>query len=189
VDGRTLSSFGSSISFQEPNGSYSYYIGAVDDYSSAVSAGSATVAGADALVPVPFVPWNGTLSGTINVVGATLTANGNALSASGGSFNASLPPGTYTLVVTASGYNPYYDTVVVAPGRATHLSIALVGLPSTSSALTPTQVDGVIGTLLFLAVAVIVAGLLASSGRGREGARPSSPPAPWTEPPAGPKSP
>ena len=138
VNSETESSYGPILSFSEANGTYTYQVGAVPDYASP-SSGSVTVDGASAFVGLAFVPSNGYLNVTVTVSNATVLVsgnvqNGNVPLAPSGVYSVSLPPGTYTVTVTKSGYSPYTDTVLVAPGKTTSLTVTLVAQPSTSGA-------------------------------------------------------
>ena len=165
--GVTEGSFGATIAFGEPNGSYSYSVGPVADYTPFGMQGSVAVAGMAVFVAIPFTPVNGVLSGTIDVPNATLTVNGVTVPAPNGSFLEALPPGTYTVLVLAPGYAPYSDTVSVSPGSTTHLAITLTSVAAPTASLSGAQYDGLLAVLVFLGIAILVAGVLVARGRSR----------------------
>ena len=100
VNATTRVSSGASISFQEPNGSYSFEVSAIPGYSASVNAGTVVVAGAPVGVPVTFVPVGYLV--VITERGLPAGANWTLW------FNGSLYPGASpnrTLVVPDGRYN------------------------------------------------------------------------------------
>ncbi|MCI4358726.1 MAG: thermopsin family protease [Thermoplasmata archaeon] len=178
LNGDTLSTFGASLIFEQANGSYAYQVAGVAGYAAPPN-GMVSVNGGAASVTLPFAPLDGYLNGTVSVPGAIVVVNGNAVPASTGSFSITLPPGTYAVSATRSGYAPYDNTVTIAAGKATHLAIALQSVPSPSgSALSSVQFGGLIGAILVLALAVGIAGWLV---RARTKPETSGSPRPWDE--------
>lgn len=59
--------------------------------------------------------------GASNVSGAAILLNGNQVAT--GSFNGALPPGNYTIVIRAPGYNDYSETFTLAAPRS--IAVAL----------------------------------------------------------------
>ncbi|HEV2231628.1 MAG TPA: hypothetical protein VGS18_05535, partial [Thermoplasmata archaeon] len=170
LNGSTESSFGSSLTFEEPNGSYPYAVAQVAGYRLAPGPGSVGVRGGAASIAVTFTPINGTLNGTVNGTGVVVAVDGSAVAIVGGSFSVSLAPGTHTVTATGPGFAPYYNSVAIVPAQSTHLAIALTALPQpANTGLTPAQFDGILGGLLIVAVAVLVIGLLSRGRRGGGG--------------------
>jgi hypothetical protein len=69
--------------------------------------------------PPPPPPATGTLAVSANVSGANVLLNGRSVGTA--PINLTLNPGTYTLEVRRSGYNPYRVTVNVQAGQTTRI--------------------------------------------------------------------
>ncbi len=118
--GITETSSTSSITFTEPNGTFSYSVGSVSGYSTTTGAGSVTLDGVNATVNITFTNTNGSVifneSGLASGTTWTVTINGNALSSTSEIiFN--LTYGTYSFSVgSISNYraNEYNGTVSIS---------------------------------------------------------------------------
>ena len=181
------SSTGTEITFSEPNGAYAYTVGAVAHYTAAPASGTATVSGGTASEPIVFTPADGYLNGTVAPGSATVTIDGTAVTVSSGSFSAKLAPGTYAIVATASGSAPYYNNVTVSAGTGTSVKISLTSISTTtSSALSSAETYGIVGAIIVLAIAIIIAAALMRSRKqppaqawnqqSQSGSPPSNPP-------------
>jgi len=84
LNGNLESSTGTSISFTEPNGTYSYSVGSVSGYTSSPSSGKVTVKGVPIGVPITFTVTTLaiTVSPTQGPVGSTVTVSGTGFAAS-----------------------------------------------------------------------------------------------------------
>jgi len=79
-----------------------------------------------ALNPVTPAPGpDGTLSLTVTPATATVWVNGAMVTLSSGTYSASLAPGTYPIIATASGYYTYFNNVTVTSSTTTPMTVAL----------------------------------------------------------------
>ena len=195
VGSAALHSNGSSVSLTEANGTYDYSVNPVSDYTTANPSGSFVVAGGPASAAVAFTADPGWLNATVAPGTATVTVDGQAAPLTSGAFSLQEMPGTYAIVVSATGYAPYYNNVSVLAAQGNSLSIHLTatttspgsGSGSTNSTAAATsgsglssdQFYGLIGALIIVALAIIIAALLL---RRRNGG--AATPAEEYEPPA-----
>ena len=92
------------------------------------------------------------IMGSISPLNANLTINGKSVSlSSSGSFNISVPNGTYHVVISSSGYISYYSNFTLNSGNAKNL---IVSLKSISSSSVPSSNDlyAIIGVVIAIAV-------------------------------------
>ncbi len=84
LNGNLESSTGTSISFSEPDGAYSYSVGSVSGYTSSPSSGTVTVNGVPVGVPITFTAATlaVTVSPTQGPVGSTVTVSGTGFAPS-----------------------------------------------------------------------------------------------------------
>jgi thermopsin len=173
---------GTSIAISALAGAFTYTVSATG-YAPTTASGSGTLPGNDA-VSVTFTAVTGspgTLSLTVTTSVAAASVNGKTVSTP---FSAQENPGIYAIVVTESGYIPYYNNVTVTAGQTTSVSVTLVATSSTSGASSSNGISStgwaLIGLLAALAVVFLITTILFSR-RGR------SPPSvtPYTAPPAG----
>jgi thermopsin len=166
---------GSVIAFTAPNGTLSYSIPAVTDYS-IVSTGPGTlnVAGGAVNANVAFSPNPGWLNATVSPMAASAWVDGSAVGVTAGSFSLEETPGVYALEVAETGYVTYFNnvSVTIAHGTAVAVHLATLGSsnstgpggssnPSNSgSGLSDGQFDGILLGLIVVAVAILVAALL-----------------------------
>lgn len=171
-------------------GSYTYTVGTVVGYSPTPASGMATVIGGSvASVAISYAPTSGWIAGTVTPTSASVLVDGTLVSSSGGAFNVSVAAGVHSIKVSASGYATYYNNVTVAGGSTTHVSIVEQALTTTttSTAISTGELYAIIGAILVLAVAIIIAAVLLRGRRGKEPpaqAGGSSPMNPSASPPA-----
>jgi len=135
LNGLTLSSTTNTISFDEPNGTYSYIIGSITGYTSSPSSGTLTVYGANVNVAITFTPISvktysikfieaGLPSGYwyVNITGQP--SSGPILS-SQASYSVSLPNGSYSYTVSTGNkeYKPSYTGSFTVNGASVSQSI------------------------------------------------------------------
>jgi thermopsin len=179
---------GTTVALTLINGSYPYAVAAVSDYSLlSAASGSILVNGAAASLDLHFAPDPGWLNATVSPATASVWVDGESVPLSSGSFTLEERPGTFAVVVTDSGYAPYYNNATVSAGTGTAIAVHLTAIGSSSpsgpgksngtattssgsSGLTDAQFYGLIGGLLAVAVAIVLAALLLR--------RRGSPPAP-----------
>ena len=136
LNGTLGNSTGSSISFPEPNGTYSYSISVVPGYSAAPSTGSVPVTGAGVSVPILFAQVNYTVTftetGLPNGAAWTVSVHGQTPLTSqvfgpfGTAQSIALPNGTYSYSVSTndSSYAPLnYSSSVIVNGTAVSVSL------------------------------------------------------------------
>ncbi|MCL5407893.1 MAG: PEGA domain-containing protein, partial [Candidatus Thermoplasmatota archaeon] len=112
---------GSSIIFSVGNGTYDYVVQRAGSYVPSQSTGAVTVNGKSETVTVSFAILDGYLVGSIKPSEATLVINGTSYFITNGSFNISLKPGNYSVVLSAAGYVTYTANVTITPLNVTHL--------------------------------------------------------------------
>lgn len=101
----------------------------------------------------------GWVTGTILPVGAAVALDGFFTATSlTGSFNITATAGSHRLTVTAAGFRPVNQTISVAPGRPTAVSIALVAVAPAAGA--SSDFTGVIGVGAGVIGAALVAAFL-----------------------------
>ena len=129
----TKSSSASIITFQEPNGTYSYIVGAYQGYLYTPSAGSVTVNGASVSVLITFTPVSaqtytvtftesGLYSGSwwfVNSTGSPSFASSGRLSSGQGTYSLNLPVGSYSYTISASGRASGYFMTIPNSGTIT----------------------------------------------------------------------
>lgn len=131
-------------------------------------------------VTVVFQPLFATLTGKVTPASATVTLDGTAISVVDGSFLQLLVAGSYTVNVTASGYSPSTNSVILTAGNTTTLNVALHPLPTTGGPVTASNNGGlsgdemvaIIGVVAAVGVAAVLGGFMIVSGRGKRGQPP-----------------
>ena len=119
LNGNTISTTSSSISFSEPDGSYSYSIGSISGYGVSPSSGTATINGGSATVSVTYTEMIGNFCPTYNYgcynIKGTLNSY-NLTQAINKAYNSTSPGGVSTNYVMLPGelsniaFNiPYFD--------------------------------------------------------------------------------
>ena len=144
----THSSTGSTVTFTEPNGTYTYTVGAVVGYTVSPSSGSVTVNGASQSIPITFTPSvistytvtfteSGLPAGTswsVNLTGSTHTSTSTTVTFTE-------PNGTYTYTVgSVTGYtsSPSSGSVMVKGANVSE-AITFTAIPSGSYSVTFTE--------------------------------------------------
>ena len=173
-----------------PSGFYQYTFGP-STYAYLASGGSGTLstAGVSVAITASFSPRYVSLQGTVTpaTANAAILLNGTAISVADGSFNAVMVAGTYSLSVSAPGYDDNNTTVTLTPGNLTTVDVLLnaqsgSGGSSTSALGGLSTVDALIIIAGVIAVVALVsAALVMSSGRRRHPPRRRAPPPPETE--------
>ena len=124
LNGTTLSSTSNAITFTEPNGTYSYYIGSVSGYTVSPSSGSITVNGKNIKQNITFMPVKVVSNYTVTFTESGLssetlwsvTLNGTTESSIKDTITFKVPNGTYSYSIgSISGYtvSPQSGTVTV----------------------------------------------------------------------------
>jgi hypothetical protein len=105
---------------------------------------------------------NGTLILDVTPATATVLVNGSAVPiGNAGTATVPLPPGTYAVTVTASGYAAFTGNVTVATAQTAYLTVHLVSNPPPSggSGLKLSSFTVVVTATIVGAVAVVVLGI------------------------------
>lgn len=139
VSGTRVQSTATSLEVMAPNGSTPYEVGSVYEFLATPDRGSILVsAGVASPVSVVFAYRPAYIVGTIVPAHASVSIDGVAQALAGGRFNASVIPGSYELVASASGYISDRVTVTATAGNYTweNLSLAVNSThgPGTSAA-------------------------------------------------------
>ncbi len=160
LNGTTLSSNATSVSFSEPKGSYSFSVGTVPGYAASITSGSVRTPGTTSTVVITFtqVTYSVTLTEHGLPAGtawsATLTGNGQSYrqTTTGTSIVFVVPNGTYAAAVEIpEGYD-----ASLSPG-----TITVAGQPAAASVtFTPKPFPWLLtGTLIVVILGGILAGL------------------------------
>lgn len=177
------SSTSAALSFHLEGGSYTYAFGSYSNaYVAPVGLNNLAVGSSLLQLTVAFLPNYATLTGTVSPATATVTVNGSSVPVVNGAFSESMLAATYTVVVTAAGYQENTTSVTLSPGNTSKVAIALQ--PVSSSGSTGASLGGLSTTELGLlvagvvvALAIVAAGaLMLRRGRSPRRAPPESPP-------------
>ncbi len=140
LNGATSSSSTSTISFSEPDGSYSYSIGSVSGYTASPSSGTITVNGANVNQAITFSEVKYTVtfteSGLASGTSWSATLNGATSSSSTSTISFSEPDGSYSYSIgSVSGYtvSPSSGTITV---NGANVNQAITFTQSTTSSST-----------------------------------------------------
>ncbi len=176
VGGQTISGSGADLVFALPNGTYGYSVGVANAYEPQPSLGNVSVPGASTLVTIAFSLRPGYVVGVVRPSNATVLLDGQPVAVTGGFFNVSEIPGTFSLEALAPGYTPQFQNVTLTPGNESSIEFLLAAAPgSPSDGSHPTGSTGSTlsgGTWLLAALAVVaVAGAVAGLGYLRRGGR------------------
>ncbi|MCI4331014.1 MAG: hypothetical protein L3K19_04120 [Thermoplasmata archaeon] len=124
-----------------------------------------TAAGSSISISATFTPRYASLQGTVSPASAVVTLNGAAIALDHGSFTELLIPGTYTLNVSASGFQPNTTVWTLTPGNLTPVTVSLVQLQSGGGGSLTASNGGLTGDeLLALVAAIAVIGAAAIIG-------------------------
>lgn len=129
---KTVQGSEANLVFQLPNGSYDFSVSTPARFSAQPSSGTVNVTGSPTTETISFSLQAGYLAGSLDPVDAQLLIDGLAVSAQGGSFNVTLPPGTHSIEATATGFTPYFGNESVNASETTFLPIQLSVVPTTS---------------------------------------------------------
>ncbi len=143
-----------SITFSLTNGTYTFTVTNLSYYYTTTGYFSVVINGKNVTEMVDYYHW-AYITGKVSPVNATVMINGKTISLpSTGSFNFSVPSGTYYFVASSTGYKSYYYNFSLSPGSSKNLIISLkpISKPSTISSA---EIYGIIGAVV--AVAVIAA--------------------------------
>ncbi|HEY6238547.1 MAG TPA: PEGA domain-containing protein [Thermoplasmata archaeon] len=154
---------GSTVSFDLPNGSYSFTIRGPAEYSAAPSVGEIALAGTDRDVSIRFV-LSGSVAGSVTPTSASILIGGAVVPLAAGRFNVGEIPGTYPVEVSEPGYAPYFANVTVQSGRSTWLNVSLEAAASSSGTI-------LAGALPFALAGFAVGALIGGLAVGVWGAR------------------
>ena len=143
----------SDIVFMVSNGTYTFTATNLSDYYTTTSRLLVTIDGSNVTESVLYYHW-AYISGTLSPGNATLTINGHPVSiSSGGTFNVSVPNGTYHVVASESGYNTYYNNFTLSNGALKNLTIDLKPT-SKPSPIPATELYALIGAIVAIAVII-----------------------------------
>ncbi|MGC8686772.1 MAG: hypothetical protein ACP5SF_04370, partial [Thermoplasmata archaeon] len=187
----TESSTTNAITFQEPNGTYSYSIGSINGYTASPPSGIITVKGANVTQTITFtsnstktyiitftetgLPSGASWSVTLN--GITKTSSTNTIT-----FNETY--GTYTYTITIpNGYETSQSSGTITTTQSSTSIPVVVSLKSTSITTVPPSQTGsieylLIGIIAMIFVIAIIAGIIFMR-RGKSKKTPKE----WKEPP------
>jgi hypothetical protein len=161
VNGSGLSGYETSpadISFNLSNGTYSFTVTNLSNYYSTATHFSVVISGKNVTEVVDYYHW-AYITGAISPTNANLVINGKSVSLlSSGSFNISVPVGTYHVVISSSGYVSYYSNFTLNSGNAMNLTINLkqVSHPSTLTGIDLYIVVGTVIAVIAIGAAVVL---------------------------------
>ena len=157
LNGTTISSTNSMITFQEPNGTYSFSIMNILGYNAIPSAGSIAVNGKPSEESISFarIAQMGYFVGSISPSNATISINGTFYQAVNGQFNISLSPGTYEVKVSAPGYSTYTTDITISSSSVSKLPIQSLAKVTTHSSLSFLLIVVIVVIAAIVAVAVV----------------------------------
>jgi hypothetical protein len=106
----------------------------------------------------------GWILGTVQPTTATVQLDGVVITPTEGTFNASVPAGSHTLLVSSPGFGEANETLVVFPGRASEVAISLTRAAPAGSG---TPIWGSLGPFLLLGALVAGVGVYLIGRRPR----------------------
>ena len=182
-----------SASISEAAGSYAYTVGTVAGYAATPSSGNVAVtSGGTTVVDIAFAGTNGWVAGTVAPGSASVWVDGVAVTVTSGAFNVSATAGVHSVEATGTGYVSYYNNVTVPGGATTHVTIVLGATgttkTTTNSGLSSTDLYAIVGAIIVLAIAILIAAALlrgrkqppAQAWSAQTGQPPSNPPSSGT---------
>ncbi|MGI0133208.1 MAG: hypothetical protein ACREDK_09035 [Thermoplasmata archaeon] len=168
IDGQPRSSTGSSIVIDLMNGTYSYTVSTVSNYTLTGGAGTVDVAGAQASIGATFTPLTVTYPVTVNETGLAAGTTWSAIVAgvekttTGSSLTYSLPAGTYSYqVLPAAGYSA---SALGGTASVSGAYLIVVAFTAVTTETTPATQVSVGGYSTSLDVAIGVAALALGVG-------------------------
>ena len=157
-NGVTNSSTNSVMTFSAPNGTYSFAASNLSDYYTVNYSGSILVKGNGVSIPIIYYHY-AYISGTVTPHNATVDINGHSVSVTGsGLYNASETSGTYSIVVSESGYITYYNNVTLTSGQTKELNVTLNPVKTTPvpSSFPSLELYGIVGAVVAIIAVVAV---------------------------------
>ncbi|MCI4336573.1 MAG: hypothetical protein L3K17_05180 [Thermoplasmata archaeon] len=140
-----------------------------------------------------FVPRYASLQGTVTPTNATVSLDGASVAVVDGAFSELLVAGTYSLNVTASGFETNSTAVLLTPGNLTTANVLLTPVPtpsqtaptgSSGAGLSANEMVALVGVVAVVAILVVAFLVSAKVKRpparrpANKGPRPRAPPAP-----------
>lgn len=143
-----------SISFQLVNGTYSFTVTNLSLFYSTTRSFTVTVYGKNITRSVDYLHWS-YIMGTVSPSDAEILVNGIAVNVSpSGSFNISVPNGSYHLIAYASGFVKYYSNFTLSPDGSQKLYITLIAVKiAPANYLMNDSTFAIIAILMMVAVA------------------------------------
>jgi hypothetical protein len=165
LNGATNTTTSSTISFMEPNGTYSYSVSTTNPaYGPSVSSSSITVSGSAKTVSLSFVPLTFTVTFTETGLPTGTTwyvnlSNGKSLSSTNSTITVSLTNGTYNYTASSNGYKQKTGSITLNDNSVT-VSVVFEKITTVTPAK-PTSylvyvLIGVIVATVVVAAAVLV---------------------------------
>ncbi|MGI0052731.1 MAG: carboxypeptidase regulatory-like domain-containing protein [Thermoplasmata archaeon] len=148
-----------SLTLYMPNGSFSYEYGAGSyAYNGTGSSNTLAVSGTPVTLNLPFGLRSATLEGTVTPAKALVSLDGTVLTVTNGGFSVTIPPGTYTLNVTAAGYQTNSSEVALTAGNTTTATVILEQNSASSNGSPSLSIGGLSWdeSIALIAVAVVV---------------------------------
>ena len=122
--GLTKYSTSTTITFNEPNGTYTYTVSNTSNYYTSSYSAIITVSGAAQSENIAYRHYS-YITGTVTPSSAVITINGNPVTVTNGNFNVTVTAGTYALAASSSGYTTYYSNFTLSAGQTHTLTITL----------------------------------------------------------------
>ena len=122
--GLTKYSTSTTITFNEPNGTYTYTVSNTSNYYTSSYSGTLRVSGAAQSESIAYQHYS-YITGTVTPSNAVITINGNPVTVTSGSFTVAVTAGTYALAASSSGYTTYYSNFTLSAGQTHTLTISL----------------------------------------------------------------
>ncbi len=161
LNGVKASSSTGTITFSEPNGTYTFSVLNQTDFYASPFGGQVTVNGGAATQSVQFLHY-AYITGSILPATAAITVNGVAVAVSSGTFNVSVTAGTYSVVASMSGYKTFYSNVTVTAGQFMKLTIGLKQTtPNNNHNVLPLPLTYIEIGVLILVIVVVAAAIAA----------------------------
>ena len=166
LNGTATSSTATSLSFDEPNGSYKYSIAGPANFTASPSSGTLTVSGSAVSLNVQFSAVQKVyFTGTVSPSNASLYINGKLVPTNAGTFNVTLYAGqSYEIEFVAPGYKPYYDNTTLSSGTTQIAPLTLNLAKQNVTAKSTTSTEIIIGLIVVVAIIAGAAVVLMKTG-------------------------
>jgi thermopsin len=163
ASGTRIDGTGTTLLVSAPNGSTDFEVGSSYEFTATPDSGTfVVIAGLSFPVNVAFAYRPTFIVGTVVPSDAEVSIEGVVQPLTGGTFNDSVIPGTYVLVVRADGYVNQSRDVTATPGNVTWANVTLVANEISHPVPPPDQSSG--GTIpLGVAVLVVVGVVVAAA--------------------------